>query len=511
MTLSLPRIISHFVLPGVAIGLAFTALPADAAALVVVNNADSGAGSLRAAISASSAGDTIQFDETQVVSPIVLTSGELLIDHNLTITGPTTTALTISGSNASRVFDIKSGTVNISSLTISNGLDNSSGSIDGAGIVNSGALTLSNSTISNNHAVYFGGGIANYGTLSVANCTVFGNSADSDNGGGISNSGTLTLSNSTISGNTAGYGGGGISNENGSGTFTVTNSIIAGNFNPLYGNPDVRGAFISGGYNLIGQIDGGDGFTASGDQIGTIAIPLDPLFDTAGLTYNGGPTQTIALQATSPAINTGDPAFVGPPAFDQRGNGFPRVQSGRLDIGAFEAQAGSAPIINSFAATSGPSGASVTIRGHNLTGATTVKFGGQPAATGSVAVNANGTAITVPVAAAARSGAISGTTPTGTASKATFTVTSPTILGFSPVTGKVGSTVKLTGVNFTSATGVSFAKVGGGWTSAGFGYNAADKSITLAVPDSTLTGKIRVADSSGSGLSSTPFTQQSEI
>ena len=55
---------------------------------VVTTNADSGAGSLRQAIIDACPNSTITFDTTQVVSPISLTSDELLINKNLTITGP---------------------------------------------------------------------------------------------------------------------------------------------------------------------------------------------------------------------------------------------------------------------------------------------------------------------------------------------------------------------------------------------------------------------------------------
>src|SRR5206468_11718407 len=59
---------------------------------------------------------------------------------------------------------------------------------------------------------------------------------------------------------------------------------------------------------------------------------LGPLQD------NGGPTFTNALLPDSPAINAGDPSFTPPPFFDQRGPGFDRVASGRIDIGSFEVQ-----------------------------------------------------------------------------------------------------------------------------------------------------------------------------
>ena len=499
---------------GVLLGFVCAPRPARAATLIVVSNADSGSGTLRDAIVNSSADDTILFDEAQVVSPIVLTSGELVIDHNLTITGPTGTSLTISGNNTSRIFDIQSGTVSLSYLTISDGIDadgvDPSESIDGAGIYNGGTLSLSNSTVAGNNARYFGGGIANGGTLDISNCTISGNSAESDNGGGIENFNTLRISNSTVFGNVAGYGGGGIANDDiNNATTSIDHTIVAGNDNPVYGNPDVRGTFASGGYNLIGQRDGGAGFTAIGDQTGTIATPLDPQFDPAGLSDNGGPTQTIALQASSLALNAGDPNFAGPPDFDQRGSGYPRVQGGRIDIGAFEAPAPSAPAIDNFTAKSGPAGgAPVTILGRNLKRATAVKFGGQAVPGGSFSVNRQGSIITVAVPETARSGAISVTTPAGKANKGTFTVTSPTILSFTPTSGKAGTAIKLTGTRFSSVSSVRFNSAGGGWVSTGFHYNAVAKTLTTVVPTNAVTGKIRVTSSLGTGATVTAFVVQ---
>lgn len=103
----------------------------------------------------------------------------------------------------------------------------------------------------------------------------------------------------------------------------------------------MSGDFISNGYNLIGDGTGSSGFTALGDQVGTSDNPIDPLL--GSLENNGGSTLTLALLPNSPAIDAGNPNFVAPPEFDQRGSGFPRILDGNgdgvaiVDIGAFEA------------------------------------------------------------------------------------------------------------------------------------------------------------------------------
>jgi hypothetical protein len=90
--------------------------------------------------------------------------------------------------------------------------------------------------------------------------------------------------------------------------------------------PDLSGAIASLGHNLIGNHSGGSGYTA------TDLLDVDPLL--GPLHDNGGPTQTMALLAGSPALNAGDPAQLGVP--DQRGV----VRSGGVNIGAYQASAG---------------------------------------------------------------------------------------------------------------------------------------------------------------------------
>ncbi|PZR73398.1 MAG: hypothetical protein DLM73_10815 [Chthoniobacterales bacterium] len=357
---------------------------------LVTNLNDSGEGSLRSAIAISASGDTIEFS---VTGTIALTSGELLIDHALTIAGPSTGGVIVSGSNASRSFDITSGvTATISNLTISNGgiLNNGTVTItkstisgnsadSGGGIRNNGTLTITKSAISGNSATTSsGGGIINGGTASIVNSTIFGNNSGSSAGGIFNDRGTITITNSTISGNSATIGGGIV---NDSGTVTITNSTISGNSaanviagagtgggiyivggtvtstrntiiaknTALSGSPDVFGAVSSQGYNLIGNNSGATITPTTGDQIGTPAAPIDPKL--GPLQDNGGPTKTQALLSGSTAI---DAAGVGGPATDQRGRARPFDSPAIVnadgsdggDIGAFEVGPSPAPVTN---------------------------------------------------------------------------------------------------------------------------------------------------------------------
>jgi hypothetical protein len=124
-----------------------------------MNTNDSGAGSLRQALADANDNDTVRFD-VSVTGTITLTSGELLVNDSITISGPGANTLAVNGNAASRVFHIAAGrTVTISGLTITNG--NPTGNFpddSGGGIYNGGAtLTVSNCTLSGNSATFDGG------------------------------------------------------------------------------------------------------------------------------------------------------------------------------------------------------------------------------------------------------------------------------------------------------------------------------------------------------------------
>jgi predicted outer membrane repeat protein len=205
-------------------------------------------------------------------------------------------------------------------------------STDGGGIGNfSATLTLTGSTLGGNSAADSGGGIYTQGTLTVSNSTLSANSATS--GDGISG-GMLTVNNSTVAGNSAFSQGGGLY---GGPALTTRNTIVAGNRAPT--GPDVFGNLGSQGYNLISNPQDMTGWVDS--DILHVNPLLGPLQD------NGGPTQTMALLAGSPALNAGDPNQAGIP--DQRGV----VRSGGVNIGAFQASAANLVVATPATATAG--------------------------------------------------------------------------------------------------------------------------------------------------------------
>ncbi|MEG4115844.1 MULTISPECIES: DUF4347 domain-containing protein, partial [unclassified Microcoleus] len=134
--------------------------------ITVTNNNDSGPGSLRNAIASAAADDTIQFESSLASKTITLTSGQLVINKNLTIDAVGAANLTISGNNASRVIRTEGATnVTIKNLIVANGkvsgTDPNNEATSAGGAIQTGSsstLTLENCQVNNNVAG-FGGGI----------------------------------------------------------------------------------------------------------------------------------------------------------------------------------------------------------------------------------------------------------------------------------------------------------------------------------------------------------------
>ena len=173
---------------------------------LVTNTNNSGAGSLRQAITDAPAGGAIYFDPALNGGTITLGGTQLTISKNLTIDASALVAgITVNGNNTSRVFEVTSGVaVVLDGLTISGG---SATGGNGGGVFNGGGLVLNNSTITGNSAT-FGAGLFSYGTVLTINNSTFASNTAVTSGGAIYSgvpSGSITKT--TFSGNSAGFGG----------------------------------------------------------------------------------------------------------------------------------------------------------------------------------------------------------------------------------------------------------------------------------------------------------------
>ncbi|MFJ2479372.1 Ig-like domain-containing protein [Pseudomonas sp. NPDC087598] len=223
------------------------------------NNANTGVGSLRAALASAQNGDIVTFSSGMTVQ---LTS-ELLINKNITVDGDLNNDgvadVTLDGQYKTRVVEITSGsTVTLDGLVITRGLVSGNGGNGGygatgamgGGIFNAGILTLNNVSVTGNAAAGGGGGGgvtgANYGGGGGGGGGLGGQGGGH---GGIAGPGTGTLGGQAGSGGVGGYGGG----------YDATH--MGG-----------RGGSTTGGVGGVGVADysnGGNGGTASN---GTISI-----------------------------------------------------------------------------------------------------------------------------------------------------------------------------------------------------------------------------------------------
>ena len=318
------------------------------AATITVNTTDDGASSdctLRDAITAANdntatgncaAGDpgpTVDVIDITATGTINAGSQLPLITEDANIQGPGATDLDVQRSNTGslyRLFNVTTGTVTISDLTISNGSETS----NGGGIANNGTLTLDGVNVTGNSVSdtsstassilsVAGGGIYNGGTLALRESTVSSNTTTATNtgtgasratarGAGIANDGTMTIEDSTVSGNTAtgtdtstdpntrAFAYGGIDNG---GTLTVTRSTVSGNSAAAMetgaasntGSAAGAGIFLFGPTTVELTTITGNSATASG---GSFHIA------TGGL-YNGGGAGTLSASSDTISGNSG--------------------------------------------------------------------------------------------------------------------------------------------------------------------------------------------------------------
>jgi hypothetical protein len=245
------------------------------------------------------------------------------------------------------------GSVTGNSATIATSPTNTATPTDGGGgiFMFGNHMLLKSSTVSGNTAdgpgeqYSGGGGVLDSGNQSAyLNDTITGNTTDvpaavsdqDDGGGGVMLNSVyqgVVIANSTINANTAPNASGGGINSVLTTTSEVTDSIVAGNSDSA-SNGNCWGPIDSLGYNLTDDSSSNNtcSFTATGDIV-------DSSPRLGALANNGGPTQTEALQAGSPAIGAGDPAgcsdLMGSVlTTDERGA--LRPASGSCDIGAYQ-------------------------------------------------------------------------------------------------------------------------------------------------------------------------------
>lgn len=362
---------------------------------VVTNTGNSGPGSLRCAISAAADGQTVTFDPAVFVTPRTITiTAPLSVEKSVTISGPGANLVTVSTTSQIRIFSVGvlnpvidatfngitiSGANSIitpqnpnpsgggilyagtGSLTISESAirncrtttNNTTVDALGGGIAatSSGSLRLIRSTFSANQAVGSGGAEAFGGAVSVSiesdvsleNVTISGNSATTAGGGihrvGIpSPNGRMRIISSTIVRNNAATAGGIVSNPVGATETQLGNTILALNGGNA-STPDASGSIFSLGNNIFGTVTNNYlSNLVSTDRRGSLASPVDP--DLGNLGSFGGSTQTVPLNATSPAIDRGSSFGL---TVDQTGNARtiddPSVTNNSVDptdIGAVE-------------------------------------------------------------------------------------------------------------------------------------------------------------------------------
>ncbi len=208
------------------------------ATYMVTSLADSGSGSLRAALqSANGTGDidSIVFDSSLAGTiNLGVANGALPVSSPVSIQGPGSLSVTIDA-NATltdkyRVFEISdtANDVTISGLTLTGGIVDDGG----GGILfrSADTLTLVDTVVTGNQAANGGGVYSEYeGAVVLQSSTISGNTAESAKGGGIhAVDGDVSLTDSKISGNFSYGDGAGIFSQY-AGNIDVTNSEITNN------------------------------------------------------------------------------------------------------------------------------------------------------------------------------------------------------------------------------------------------------------------------------------------
>ncbi len=269
-------------------------------------------------------------------------------------------------------------------------------------------------------------------------------------------------------------------------TATISNAARTGVIRVVTGGGTATSAT---NFNVIPTVTG---FTPSSGVAGTNVTISGANFTGATAVTFGGANATSFTVNSATQIVAGVPgnAVSGPIAVTTPGGTGTSANNFTITVAT--------PTITGFNPTSGPVGTTVTITGTNFTGASAVIFGGVNATNFTVD---SATQITATVPNNAASGVVSVTTPGGTATSGSFTIAAPTITGFAPSSGPVGTMVTLTGTNLLGASAVKF----NGFNAASFTVDSATQ-ITATVPNNATSGTISVTTPGGTATSAGSFT-----
>ncbi|PAW56179.1 glycosyl hydrolase [Pseudomonas moraviensis] len=338
------------------------------------NNANTGVGSLRAALASAQNGDIVTFSSGMTVQ---LTS-ELLINKNITVDGDLNNDgvadVTLDGQYRTRVVEItSSSTVTLDGLVITRGLVSGNGGNGGygatgamgGGIFNAGILTLNNVSVTGNAAAGGGGGGGVTGTYYGGGGGGGGGLGGQGGGhGGTAGPGTGTLGGQAGSGGVGGYGGGYDATHMGGRGGSSTGG--AGGLGVSYYSNGGNGGTANNGTISIGGGGGGSGW----DKVGGVGG------NAAGGIYNAS-TGTLKIVGTSVISNNIGAGGGGGGGSGQGSNNLNGGDGGR-GVGAIWNQGGTVLItaanfsaISGNAAGSGAGGAEL---GGGVTGSVPLAF-----------------------------------------------------------------------------------------------------------------------------------------
>ena len=232
-------------------------------------------------------------------------------------------------------------------------------------------------------------------------------------------------------------------------------------------------------------------FTPTSGGAGTsVVIHGTNLSAVTSVNFNGSPATTVTLSPSGLELTAMVPeeATTGPiDVTNASGTATSSSSFERLYL----------PFILGFSRDSGPVGCTVFIEGFDLFEGTVFKFNGVTAQTQSFSLYGEGCYVTVPVGAT--SGFVTATNGGGTTESFTpFTVTpAPTITGFSPHSGPIGTALTITGTNFVSGATVNMRGNTGATT-----VNSAGTQIMANVPGASTSGPL-VVNVNGANLTTT--------